>query len=281
MAAHQLERRGRSIVHRKATRLILIGAAWVALAACEREAPSAADAEGAAPRAQADATAPAAAAQPETLTAQLEALTAQFAARAPGQGEGIAAAVGEIAATGILERAVNDGDQAPDFTLPDALGNAVNLNEELADGPVILTWYRGSWCPYCNLQLRDYQQALGEIRAAGAQLIAVSPELPDSTLSWQEKNELEFIVLSDVGNEVARQYGIVFRIPESIAANYRPGGYLDLAKVNGDDSMELPLAATYVIGTDGSVEYAFVDADWRKRADTAELVGVVERLAAN
>ena len=173
------------------------------------------------------------------------------------------------------------GDAAPDFSLPDAVGNTVSLYELLRDGPVILAWYRGSWCPFCNLQLHAYQQALDEIHAAGAQLLAVSPELPDSTLTWKEKNELDFVVLSDVGNEVARRYGVVFRIPERIAGSYGKGGYVDLTEINGDDSLELPLAVTYVIGTDGVVEYAFLDTDWRKRAETSDVVDVVTRLAAD
>jgi peroxiredoxin len=128
--------------------------------------------------------------------------------------------------------------------------------------------------------LHDYQQSLSNIEAAGAQLMAVSPELSDSALTWKEKNELEFIVLSDVGNEVAREYGIVYRIPKGIEGGYVAGGRNDLTKYNGDDSLELPLAVTYVIGTDGTIEYAFVDADYRKRAETSEVVEFVKQFAA-
>lgn len=211
-----------------------------------------------------------------TLTEQLDARKARFVEAAPP--ERVAAAEGaiaDVADSGILERAINLGDKAPDFTLPDALGDSVSLYEQLEKGPVILTWYRGSWCPYCNIQLHDYQESLADIHAAGAQLMAVSPELADSALSWKEKEELEFIVLSDVGNEVAREYGIVYRIPDAISAGYVAGGRNDLTRYNGDDSLELPLAVTYVIGTDGTVEYAFVDADYRKRAETSDVVSFV------
>jgi len=115
---------------------------------------------------------------------------------------------------------------------------------------------------------------------AGAQLMAVSPELPDSALTWKEKEALEFSVLSDLGNEVAREYGIVYRIPDGISAGYIAGGRNDLTEYNGDDSLELPLAVTYVIDTDGTVVYSFVDADYRKRADTSEVVEAVTQLAA-
>jgi peroxiredoxin len=215
-----------------------------------------------------------------SLSEQLDARKARFVEMAPP--ERVAAAEGaivDVADSGILDKAINLGDKAPDFTLPDALGNSVSLYEQLAKGPVILTWYRGSWCPYCNIQLHDYQKSLGDIQAAGAQLMAVSPELSDSALTWKEKNELEFIVLSDVGNKVAREYGIVYRISDAIAAGYVAGGRNDLTKYNGDDSLELPLAVTYVIGTDGTVEYAFVDADYRKRAETSDVVNFVLGLA--
>lgn len=218
----------------------------------------------------------------ETLAEQLDARKAKFVEMATP--ERIAAAenaISEVADSGILDKAINLGDKAPNFTLPDALGNSVSLYDELAKGPVILTWYRGSWCPYCNIQLHDYQKSLSDIHAAGTQLIAISPELSDSALSWKEKNELDFIVLSDVGNEVAREYGIVYRIPDAISAGYVAGGRTDLTQYNGNDSLELPLAVTYVIGTDGSVEYAFVDADYRKRAETSDVVEFVKQFAGN
>jgi len=215
-----------------------------------------------------------------TLTAQLEARKAQFVEMAPPERIlAVESAVAIVTESNILDQAKSKGDKAPDFTLKNAVGDSVNLYMELAKGPVVLTWYRGSWCPYCNIQLHDYQKSLAAIRAAGAQLIAVSPELPDSALTWQEKNELEFIVLSDIGNDVAREYGIVYRIPDTIAAGYVQGGRTDLTKFNGDDSLELPLPVTYIIGMDGTIEYSFVDADYRKRAETSEVVDFVVRLA--
>lgn len=217
-----------------------------------------------------------------SLKAQLDARKAKFVATATAEKRAaVDSAITDLTTSGILERAIKQGDRAPNFSLPDATGDTVTLYEQLEKGPVILTWYRGSWCPYCNLQLHDYQTALSKIHAAGAQLLAVSPELPDSSISWKEKNELDFVVLSDVGNAVAREYGVVYRISASLAANYSKGGRTDLTKFNGDDSLELPLAVTYVIGTDFIVQYAFLDADYRKRAETSEIVGVVTKLASN
>lgn len=187
----------------------------------------------------------------------------------------------ELYESKVVENAIREGDAAPDFTLPDALGNEFTLSAQLNKGPVVLTWYRGSWCPYCNIQLHDYQKSLHEIHAAGAQLVAVSPELPDSALTWKEKEQLDFVVLSDVGNEVAREYGIVYRTSDRLSDFYEKGGRVDLYEHNGDESMELPLAVTYIIDVDGSVAYAFVDADYRKRAETGEIVEFVANMGAD
>jgi len=221
-----------------------------------------------------------AAESPATLGEQLDARKERFLEMAPpDRVAATTAAIEEIAASGILERAIKKGDKAPDFTLPNAIGESVSLYEELEKGPVILTWYRGSWCPYCNLQLHDYQNSLDAIAAASAQLMAVSPELPDSALTWKEKEELEFAVLSELGNKTAHDYGVVYRIPDAIAAGYVAGGRNDLTQYNGDDSLELPLAVTYVIDSDGTVVYSFVDADYRKRAETSDVVAAVVQLA--
>jgi peroxiredoxin len=126
--------------------------------------------------------------------------------------------------------------------------------------------------------LHDYQKILKDIHAAGAELVAVSPVTPDNSLDMAQKNALEFKVLSDVGNKVARDYGIVYKLPERISAFYQKGGMIDLAKYNGDDSLELPLAVTYVIDTDGVIKYAFVDADYRRRAETADVLNEVLKL---
>ncbi len=258
---------------------IVLALSFSLLSACGEQPQPAAEAptaEAAAPEAAASETMEA-----TTLSAQLEARQARFMEMAPPDRVAAAtAAIEEIAASGILEKAIKKGDKAPDFTLPNAVGESINLYAELEKGPVILTWYRGSWCPYCNLQLHDYQKSLGAIAAANAQLMAVSPELPDSALTWKEKEELEFAVLSDLGNKTARDYGVVYRIPDGIAAGYIKGGRNDLTEYNGDDSLELPLAVTYVIDSDGMVVYSFVDADYRKRAETSEVVDAVTQLAA-
>ena len=179
-----------------------------------------------------------------------------------------------VAESGVLESAIQQGDRAPDFQLTNALGDSAQLSVLLKEGPVILVWYRGGWCPYCNIYLNGLQRRLPEIQAAGAQVVAITPEVPDNALSTQEKNELAFHVLSDVGNKVATDFGVVFTLPDYVIQHYDLS--FSLPEYNGDDSYTLPLSASYVIGTDGVVKYAYLDADYRNRAPIDELISAVK-----
>jgi peroxiredoxin len=125
--------------------------------------------------------------------------------------------------------------------------------------------------------LRAYQSIRPELSSRGATLVAVSPMLPDNSLSTVEKNELEFEVLSDVGNEVARRYGLVFRLSDEVRLIYQHQWSILLPEVNGDGSWELPIPGTFVIGRDGAVSYAFVEPDYTRRADPDELLAAVSR----
>ncbi|MBB6672026.1 peroxiredoxin-like family protein [Cohnella nanjingensis] len=169
------------------------------------------------------------------------------------------------------------GDSAPDFTLANQAGNAVTLSEELAKGPVILTFYRGAWCPFCNLELRAYQRILGRIQVSGAQLLAISPQTPDRSLTAQEKNELGYHVLSDIGNRTAERYKLKFKLPDALHDIYRSLGFA-LDAYNGDDTWELPVPATYVIGRQGRTELASVDPDYRTRLEPSEVLNVLQSL---
>jgi peroxiredoxin len=130
------------------------------------------------------------------------------------------------------------------------------------------------WCPYCNLQLRAYQAILPRIRELGATLVAVSPQTPDNSLTTAEQKGLTFPVLSDAGNEVARRYGLVFSLSETLRAMSA-----DLPAYNGDSSWELPMPGTFVIAPDGTVRLAFVDADWTRRLEPAAILGALRGLA--
>lgn len=177
---------------------------------------------------------------------------------------------------GILEKAMKVGDKAPNFTLKNAKGNKVSLYDELANGPVVLIWYRGGWCPYCNLTLKRLQDELPNFKKYNASLIALTPELPDSTLSTTEKNELTFQVLSDLGNKVAKNYGVVFELTDAVAKRYQEG--FDLHGYNGDLSNTLPLAATYVIEKNGKITFAFVDTDYRNRAEPRDIITALKKI---
>jgi peroxiredoxin len=166
------------------------------------------------------------------------------------------------------------GDQAPNFRLPDARGGEVELAEVRARGPVVVVFYRGAWCPYCNLQLAAFQAALGDITAAGASLVAISPQTPDSSLTQAERAGLEFHVLSDVGNRVAREYGLVFTQAETSTEVSREVG-LELRDFNGDDSHELPAASTFVISRDGTVLFVSISGDYRWRVGPQEILAVL------
>ncbi|OZC04756.1 peroxiredoxin-like family protein [Rubricoccus marinus] len=167
--------------------------------------------------------------------------------------------------------ALNVGDRAPDFALPGVDGSTTQLSDLLARGPVVLTFYRGAWCPYCNTQLRDYQESLAEIEAAGATLAAISPQAPDSSIAMQQKNELAFPVLSDAGGAVSDAYGLTFQVDAATRERYRAVG-IDLEPYNGTDLWELPVPATYVIDASGVIRAAFVEADYTQRASVRQIL---------
>ncbi len=213
-----------------------------------------------------------------SLQRQLDDFRAEWARTAPaGRPALYDAKVEELRASFAFEQAVGQGDQAPDFTLSDAKSEAVCLTALLSRGPAVVTFYRGAWCPYCNLQLRAYQARLPELTALGARLVAVSPQLPDASLSTAEKNALTFDVLSDPGNRVARRYGLVHALPEEVREALRSNGK-NLLDFNGDESWELPVPATFVIAPDGRVVLAEVEVDYRRRLEPEQILLALQGL---
>jgi peroxiredoxin len=214
-----------------------------------------------------------------SLEQELAAFKAEFSRTAPpGRAALYEAKIEELRADFASATAITVGDTAPDFALPDAAGKAIVLTELLKSGPAILTFYRGGWCPYCNIQLRAYQSVLPQISGLGARLVAISPQLPDNSLDTVNKNALTFDVLSDVGNEVARSYGLVYSLPEEIRAALRSNNKA-LPSINGDESWELPVPATYVIARDRRVALAFIEVDYRKRLEPEALLTSLKLLS--
>jgi peroxiredoxin len=164
------------------------------------------------------------------------------------------------------ESIIHVGDTLPSFDLTDAVGKPVSSADLLAKGPILITFYRGSWCPFCNLALKALQKHLDEFQAKGVSLVAISPELPDTALSTMEKNELKFQVLSDVGHKYARQLGIVWQMPDNLRPVFEKLGH-DLITRNGDDSFEVPIPATLLVDGKGVVKKTYIEPEYTKRVE--------------
>jgi peroxiredoxin len=168
------------------------------------------------------------------------------------------------------------GDRAADFELPNAQGHRVRLADQLDRGPVVLTFYWGAWCPFCNLQLRSLQHALPEVKALGASLLAISPELPDGSRAMVEQ-ALTFEVLSDLHSTVAAAYGITFTLTPSEQALFLEVGN-DLRKANVDSRWVLPAPSTFVIAGDGTIDHARVDPDYTSRIPAGEILSALRTI---
>jgi peroxiredoxin len=215
-----------------------------------------------------------------SLKEQLAEYRAGWYQRVPAERQAIMQRHIDQLRSGIIARtALKTGDRAPTIVLENAKGAVVDVATVLAKGPVIVSFYRGGWCPYCNLELKAYQEILPEITAAGASLVAISPEKPDDTVSTAEKNALTFEVLSDVGQKVGRAFGLVYEFTEELKGAYR-GFNLDIPARNGTPGeWALPVSATYVLDRDGAIIYAHTDVDYRDRADPRDVLQVLTKKA--
>jgi len=215
-----------------------------------------------------------------SLKEQLAEYRAGWYQRVPAERQAIMQRhIAELRRGTIARTMLKGGVHAPAIVLENAKGAIVDVGTLLKKGPVIVTFYRGGWCPYCNLELKAYQDILPEITAAGASLVAISPEKPDDTVSTAEKNALTFEVLSDVGQKVGRAFGLVYEFTEELKSAYR-GFNLDIPARNGTPGeWALPVSATYVIDRAGSIIYAYTDMDYRDRADPRDVLKVLTRKA--
>jgi|TARA_R110002126_G_scaffold291807_1_gene459595 peroxiredoxin len=214
----------------------------------------------------------------DTVNNKLQAKKATFAQKANAQKQAdYEEGIKQVRASGVLERAKTVGDKAPDFTLSNAVGANFSLQNALANGPVVLIWYRGEWCPYCNIYLNEVQKQADEFSQYNATIIAVSPAMPSQSWGTQDKQDLKIQVLSDKGSKVAEEYGVVYTLPPKIAAYYQQA--FDLTNVNEDERSVLPLSASYVIDQNSTITYAYLNADYRERAEISDLLRAVKNIS--
>lgn len=176
-----------------------------------------------------------------------------------------------------VKNALKVGDKAPAFALKDSTGKLVESKRLRKNDNLVVVFYRGSWCPFCNTYLRTLQKRLPDIEAAGGKLVAISVEEPDASMAVAKKNDVAFTVLSDPKLETARKFGIVFQLSPETDAQYKGFG-LDIAGHNKMEKPELPLAATFVVNKKGKIVYAFVEKDYKKRAEPDAIIAVLEKL---
>ncbi len=220
-------------------------------------------------------TAPAMKPASGNLQSKLDEVSAKYASKiSPAQAEAQKRGIEEVRVALSTGKKLGVGDTAPGFELPDANGKPQSLKSMLEQGPVVVTFYRGGWCPYCNIQLQEYQQILPEMKAMGAQLVAISPQKPDKSLDTAEKNGLQFAVLSDANSAAAAKFGIAYELPPAIA------GMGPMLKEYNAEGTKMPLGATYVIARDGKIAYAFVNEDYRLRAEPEAIMTALKALPA-
>ncbi|HEY2233310.1 MAG TPA: peroxiredoxin-like family protein [Candidatus Angelobacter sp.] len=212
-----------------------------------------------------------------SLNEQLDSLTAKLRAMVPAERLAVVDRFAEeLVKSGLADRALKIGDLAPAFELPDGDGMLWRSEDLLRSGPLVIVFYRGRWCAYCNAQLSALQEIHSQIADAGASLVAISPQTQKHSYMTRDMHKLRFPVLSDQGNQVAKKFGLVYRLSPELQAMYE-SIMTKLPGYNGDQSWELPLSATYVVQPDGNISYAHEDADWRQRPEPG---GILKMLNA-
>lgn len=180
---------------------------------------------------------------------------------------------------GLIEQKIDKnsltiGDQAPDIDVLDTDGNAIKLYDLLKDGPVIINFFRGNWCPFCMAELADYQESIQQFHLPATQFLFISPQMQAYSAQLKSEKDFDLTLIADQGNEIARQFGLVFTLDENIREIYKKIG-ADLSAINGDDSFELPIPATYVVAPSGKITYAFVETNYMMRAEPREVLAMI------
>lgn len=212
------------------------------------------------------------------LQGKLDALRIAFdAAVPPALSAALHRGTEELIASGAQNRALRAGDIAPEFTLPDADGNPLSSRTLLAEGPLVINFYRGAWCPFCSLELIALESARVELEARGASLVAILQQTAPNSRKSQRQNGLGFPILGDRGGEIAAQFGLRWTLPDDLRDVHKALG-ADLAQFNGEDSWTLPIPARYVVAPDGVIAYAEVNADYTRRPEPSAIFPILEQL---
>jgi peroxiredoxin len=212
-----------------------------------------------------------------SLKNEIENLQNQFKQKAPQEVQELfALATKELEEKKLSEQALKKGDTVPNEVLLDVYSKQIELYEYFKDSDfIVLNFYRGGWCPYCNLELKAFQEIVPQLKALNSKLIAVSPQLPDLSLSTKEKDNLEFDVLSDLYNKLAKKFGLVFSLDERLRPIYKDFG-IDIPASNQDESYEIPMPATYVVNKEYKIIYSFIQEDYTKRAEPLEILELIK-----
>ncbi|UOX33599.1 AhpC/TSA family protein [Flavobacterium sediminilitoris] len=206
------------------------------------------------------------------LTDELKKYADQSAAKIPAEVLAIMKnAIQELESSNLVNQALKTGDKIPTIELPNATGKIISIQEQIKKGKVIIAFYRGGWCPYCNLELKALQEILPQIKEKGASLIAITPETPDNSLNTIEKNNLEFEVLTDKDNKTASKFNLTYKLPKELLDIYLNFG-INLEKSNNNQLGELPIAATYVVDTKGTIIFDYIKEDYKLRASTEAII---------
>ena len=215
-----------------------------------------------------------------TLQEKLDAFKADFETNQapPAAVEAFHRSNQELIDKGLADRALKAGEMAPEFTLSDSDGNKVSSRELLAKGPMVLTFYRGVWCPYCNLELQALEEVIDDIRARGATLLAISQQSPKNSRVSKRQNNLSFPILTDQDGELAEQFGLRWELQPYLIEFFKMFK-VDLPVIHEDDKWTLPMPARYVIDQDGSIAYAEVNPDYTRRPEPSDLFPVLDQIA--